>query len=67
MIFIKKSIVTKNKSGTDWGDCSVFTRFHTVLDKLDSDHWCFLSSEVHVHATIPLYASLTWNARFSHH
>lgn len=38
MIFIKKSIVTKNKSGTDLGDCSVFTRFHTVLDKLDSDH-----------------------------
>lgn len=29
MIFIKKSIVIKNKFGIDWGDCLVFIRFYS--------------------------------------
>lgn len=32
MIFIKKSIVIKNKFGIDWGDCLVFIRFYIVLN-----------------------------------
>lgn len=64
MIFIKKSIVIKNKFGIDWGDCLVFIRFYIVLDKLDSDYWCFLFSEVYVYVIISLYVLFIWNVRF---